>query len=74
MPKVGKAVLWPSVLDSDPKEKEHRTGHEAQAVIRGLKFGGKRYHFDDSSICACDHELASHTANANGSKCLDSFV
>ena len=30
MPKTGKAVLWPSVLNYDPKEKDPRTDHEAQ--------------------------------------------
>ena len=38
-PKVGRALLWPSVLDSNPMDKEPRTDHEAQDVVRGLKFG-----------------------------------
>ena len=38
-PKVGRALLWPSVLDSNPKDKEPRTDHEAQDVIKGTKFG-----------------------------------
>ena len=38
-PKAGRALLWPSVLDSNPKDKDPRTDHEAQDVIKGLKFG-----------------------------------
>jgi len=37
-PKVGRAVLWPSVLDSDPTEVDWRTMHRASPVIRGTKF------------------------------------
>merc|ERR1711966_140892 len=37
-PKLGRALLWPSVLDSNPKDKEPRTDHEAQSVITGTKF------------------------------------
>ena len=40
-PKVGRALLWPSVLDSNPFDKEDRTEHEAQDVIKGLKYGAK---------------------------------
>lgn len=42
-PKVGRALLWPSVLDSEPKDKEPRTDHEAQNVIKGLKFGANAW-------------------------------
>eukprot|EP00539_Tryblionella_compressa_P000048 CAMPEP_0178739980 /NCGR_PEP_ID=MMETSP0744-20121128/4345_1 /TAXON_ID=913974 /ORGANISM="Nitzschia punctata, Strain CCMP561" /LENGTH=397 /DNA_ID=CAMNT_0020392721 /DNA_START=74 /DNA_END=1267 /DNA_ORIENTATION=- len=41
-PKRGRAVLWPSVLDSDPNKKDIRTVHEAMPVIRGEKYGGKK--------------------------------
>ena len=43
-PKVGKALLWPSVLDSNPMNKEPRTDHEAQDVVKGLKFGANGKH------------------------------
>ena len=47
-PKVGRAVLWPSVIDSNPMDKEPRTDHEAQNVIKGTKFGAKAWiHLDD---------------------------
>ncbi|KAL9179342.1 hypothetical protein ACHAXT_008632 [Thalassiosira profunda] len=42
-PKVGKALLWPSVLDSNPMNKEPRTDHEAQDVVKGLKFGANAW-------------------------------
>jgi len=42
-PKVGRALLWPSVLDSDPSDKEPRTDHEAQEVIKGTKFGANAW-------------------------------
>jgi len=42
-PKVGRALLWPSVLDSHPKEKDHRTDHEAQDVIVGTKYGANAW-------------------------------
>ena len=37
-PKRGRAVLWPSVLDSDPNERDFRTEHEAVTVTEGVKF------------------------------------
>jgi len=39
MPKRGKAVIWPSVLDEDPLEMDERTHHEALVVTKGLKYG-----------------------------------
>mmetsp|Transcript_13067 Transcript_13067/g.24006 ORF Transcript_13067/g.24006 Transcript_13067/m.24006 type:complete len:501 (+) Transcript_13067:57-1559(+) len=42
-PKMGRAVLWPSVLDSNPKDKEPRTDHEAQTVVKGTKFGANAW-------------------------------
>ena len=42
-PKKGRAVLWPSVLDSNPMEKDPRTDHEAQNVIAGTKFGANAW-------------------------------
>mmetsp|Transcript_31478 Transcript_31478/g.82234 ORF Transcript_31478/g.82234 Transcript_31478/m.82234 type:complete len:297 (-) Transcript_31478:224-1114(-) len=37
-PKRGRALLWPSVLNSDPNERDFRTEHEAIAVRSGQKF------------------------------------
>lgn len=37
-PKRGRALLWPSVLDSDPMAKDGRMMHQALEVIEGTKF------------------------------------
>ena len=56
-PKAGRALLWPSVLDSNPKEKEPRTDHEAQNVIKGIKFGANAwlhlYNYVDAKEMGC---------------------
>lgn len=38
MPKRGRALLWPSVLDSDPSSIDSRTRHQALPVTAGLKY------------------------------------
>ena len=42
-PKKGTALLWPSVLDEDPEEKDKRTDHEALPVISGIKYGANAW-------------------------------
>jgi len=39
MPKRGRALIWPSVLDSSPAEIDWRTEHEAHTVEKGVKYG-----------------------------------
>ena len=39
IPKLGRAVLWPSVLDDDPFEMDERTTHQALPVREGVKYG-----------------------------------
>jgi len=39
MPKRGRALFWPSVLNDKPHEKDHRTNHQALPVEAGIKFG-----------------------------------
>ena len=40
IPKRGRALLWTSVLDSDPNEKDDRTTHQALPVGKNsLKYG-----------------------------------
>jgi len=34
----GRALVWTSVLDSDPYERDDRTDHESQPVISGVKY------------------------------------
>jgi prolyl 4-hydroxylase len=48
MPKIGRVLLWPSVLDEDPQEKDWRTSHQALPVEAGVKFGANSwYHIRD---------------------------
>ena len=42
-PKLGKMLLWPSVLDDDPYEWDPRTKHEALSVIAGTKHGSNAW-------------------------------
>lgn len=37
-PKKGTAVLWPHGLDTNPRIKDRRTHHEAQPVLKGVKY------------------------------------
>jgi prolyl 4-hydroxylase len=42
-PKRGRAVLWPSVLNEDPHERDAMTHHAALAVTKGIKFGANAW-------------------------------
>mmetsp|Transcript_15187 Transcript_15187/g.32955 ORF Transcript_15187/g.32955 Transcript_15187/m.32955 type:complete len:526 (-) Transcript_15187:286-1863(-) len=42
-PKKGSALLWPSVLDQSPEDKDWRTDHEALPVIKGIKYGANAW-------------------------------
>ena len=37
-PKRGRALLWPSVMDGAPLERDQRTEHAALAVQKGVKY------------------------------------
>ena len=39
MPKRGRALLWPNVLDESPHTKDDRTTHQALPVEKGIKYG-----------------------------------
>eukprot|EP00545_Synedropsis_sp_CCMP1620_P004966 CAMPEP_0119007782 /NCGR_PEP_ID=MMETSP1176-20130426/3245_1 /TAXON_ID=265551 /ORGANISM="Synedropsis recta cf, Strain CCMP1620" /LENGTH=459 /DNA_ID=CAMNT_0006959997 /DNA_START=21 /DNA_END=1400 /DNA_ORIENTATION=- len=43
MPKKGKAVIWPSVFDEDPNDKDVRTEHGALPVEKGIKYGANAW-------------------------------
>lgn len=43
MPKKGKALLWPSVLNEDPNAKDDRTDHQALPVEAGVKYGANAW-------------------------------
>lgn len=51
-PKRGRAVLWPSVLNDDPNNKDGRTVHEAMPVGEGsVKFGANAWiHMRDYKV------------------------
>jgi len=42
-PKKGRALLWPSVLNSNPSDKDHRTMHEARTVEAGTKYAANAW-------------------------------
>ncbi len=42
-PKLGSAILWPSTLDQQPMDADHRTNHEARAVTQGIKYGSNMW-------------------------------
>jgi len=43
MPQKGRVLLWPSVLDTNPEEKDYRMDHEALPVIKGVKFAANAW-------------------------------
>ena len=48
MPKRGRALLWPSVLNEDPNKKDWRTTHQALPVEKGIKYGANAwFHMND---------------------------
>lgn len=44
MPKRGRALFWPSVLNDSPHEKDRRTNHQALPVEAGIKFGANGWY------------------------------
>lgn len=58
--KRGRALFWPSVLNSDPSavriSSDHRTTHEALTVTKGQKFAANMWlHQFDFQVCASLH-------------------
>jgi prolyl 4-hydroxylase len=43
MPKKGRVVVWPSVLDHRPNMKDSRTDHQALPVEKGIKYGANAW-------------------------------
>jgi prolyl 4-hydroxylase len=41
--KKGRALIWPSVIDSNPLVADGRTRHAALNVTKGLKFGANAW-------------------------------
>ena len=56
-PKKGKALLWPSTLDSDPNKQEPSTMHEAKPVIKGVKYAANSwihlYNYEVPNLWGC---------------------
>ena len=42
-PKLGRAVIWPSVLDKDPHTRDDRTHHQALPVKKGEKYAANSW-------------------------------
>ena len=43
MPKRGRVLIWPSVLNETPNEKDFRTDHQALPVEAGIKYGANAW-------------------------------
>lgn len=43
MPKKGRALIWPSVQNSNPNAKDGRTTHQALPVEKGIKYGANAW-------------------------------
>ena len=43
MPKRGRALIWPSVLNDAPNGPDHRTEHQALPVEEGVKYGANAW-------------------------------
>ena len=42
-PKKGRALLWPSIKNTDPNRIDSRTKHEAMEVVKGEKYGANAW-------------------------------
>ena len=62
--KRGRALMWPSVYDSDPSairfQSDHRTQHEALTVTKGQKFAANmwlhQFDFQNTLAAGCKNE------------------
>jgi prolyl 4-hydroxylase len=69
MPKSGKVVIWPSVLNEDPNARDDRTDHQALPVIKGVKYGEFAW-FDLASFFNILHTSCNNTVFPNASSLL----
>lgn len=57
VPKKGRAVIWPNVLNNFPEVMEEWTFHEAMPVIKGQKFGSNiwyhQYNLQNAAEVGC---------------------
>lgn len=58
-PRRGRALLWPSVLDDDPTQRDDRTEHQSVAVRRGTKYASNywlhMYDFQSAVARGCSN-------------------
>ena len=55
MPKRGRVLVWPSVLDHKPNMKDRRTEHQALPVEKGIKYGANgMYRYVCMCMCVCN--------------------
>jgi len=56
-PKLGRVILWPSVRDDAPSQIDSRTYHEAQPVVKGVKYAANAwfhlYDFQTPNLWTC---------------------
>jgi len=56
-PKIGRAILWPSVSNDNPLKIDSRTTHEAKPVIKGVKYGANvwyhQFDFQSPNLWSC---------------------
>ena len=56
----GRACIWPSILDTDPYQRDDRTDHESLPVESGVKYGVNywihMYPFRGVSERGCDNQ------------------
>mmetsp|Transcript_1641 Transcript_1641/g.1831 ORF Transcript_1641/g.1831 Transcript_1641/m.1831 type:complete len:496 (+) Transcript_1641:84-1571(+) len=65
-PKLGRVVIWPSVLDHDPRNIDWRTEHEALAVKDGVKYGANLwFHLKPTRKSYFNYECDKPTKNKN---------
>lgn len=57
-PKLGRALLWPNVLNDDPDTWDDRMFHQAMPVIKGEKYGATACEFCQGMLsCCCENPL-----------------
>lgn len=52
-PKLGRALVWPSVLDEFPNKVDQRTEHRANRVMSGIKYGANAWLHQRAVVDEC---------------------
>ena len=56
-PQRGRVVLWPSVLDEWPLDRDDRTDHQAMPIVKGRKYGANVwYHLRNVALTVIKDE------------------